>query len=158
VESNSFVDDAEDSMGESPAVEVLQYRDPKGWFAGSTEIRDPKSPRVKYQVGQVVRHRKWGYRGIIIGWDTIAKAPPDWFAAMEPNDRDLHDYEMQPNYSVLVDTRDRPSPQRTYVPQENLEVVTKTHVIHPAIDEYFESYDGARYIPRPYLTKIYPYG
>ena len=28
----------------------------------------------------------------------------------------------QPNYAVLVDTRDRPAPQITYVPQENIEV------------------------------------
>ena len=33
-----------------------------------------------------------------------------------------------PNYSVLVDTRDRMSPQRTYVAEENIEVVSATRV------------------------------
>ena len=33
-----------------------------------------------------------------------------------------------PNYAVLVDTRDRLSPQITYVPQENLDVIINTQV------------------------------
>lgn len=53
----------------SPALEVLEYEQ----FARS------KSPRmdrrgIKYRVGQVVKHRKYGYRGIIVGWDRQAKA------------------------------------------------------------------------------------
>ena len=32
------------------------------------------------------------------------------------------EWKEQPNYAVLVDTRDRPAPQLTYVPQENIEV------------------------------------
>jgi hemimethylated DNA binding protein len=33
-----------------------------------------------------------------------------------------------PNYAILVDTRDRPEPQVTYVPEENLEIITNTKV------------------------------
>ena len=33
-----------------------------------------------------------------------------------------------PNYSILVDTRDRLAPQVTYVPQENIEVIVNTQV------------------------------
>ena len=39
----------------------------------STEPRDPRPPSVKYRVGQVIKHKLWGYRGIIIGWDEVAK-------------------------------------------------------------------------------------
>ena len=39
-----------------------------------------------------------------------------------------------PNYSILVDTRDRLAPQITYVPQENLEIATKTQVRPLKID------------------------
>lgn len=28
--------------------------------------------------------------------------------------------------------------------------------MHPAIDNYFESFDGAQYIPRPWLQALYP--
>ena len=33
-----------------------------------------------------------------------------------------------PNYAILVDIRDRPSSQITYVPEENIEVITNTKV------------------------------
>ena len=33
-----------------------------------------------------------------------------------------------------VDTRDRPAPQITYVPQENLEVVKHTAILHPSTE------------------------
>ena len=36
----------------------------------------------------------------------------------------------QPNYSVLVDTRDRLSPQITYVPQENIDIIVNMQVTH----------------------------
>ena len=40
---------------------------------GSADVRSPRPPSVKFRVGQVVRHRRFGYRGVIIGWDTVAK-------------------------------------------------------------------------------------
>lgn len=39
----------------------------------SPEPRSPRQSHVKFRVGQVMRHKKWGYRGIIIGWDVKAK-------------------------------------------------------------------------------------
>jgi len=33
-----------------------------------------------------------------------------------------------PNYAILVDIRDRPSGQVTYVPEENIEIITNTKV------------------------------
>ncbi len=62
----------------------------------------------------------------------------------------------QPNYSVLVDTRDREGAQVTYVVQENMEVIKDAKVIHPKVDDYFEHYDGSQYIPRPWLRTLYP--
>jgi len=40
---------------------------------GSAEVRNPRPPHVKFRVGQVVRHKRFGYRGVIIGWDAVAK-------------------------------------------------------------------------------------
>ena len=36
-----------------------------------------------------------------------------------------------PNYAILVDIRDRPSSQITYVPEENIELITNTKVSVP---------------------------
>lgn len=39
----------------------------------SAEVRSPRPPYIKFRVGQVVRHKRFGYRGVIIGWDAVAK-------------------------------------------------------------------------------------
>ncbi|XP_072036672.1 uncharacterized protein [Amphiura filiformis] len=148
-------DDDEDDEGESPAIEVMKLKDPQGYFAGSPEPRTPRPSNVKYRVGQVIRHKKYGYRGVIIGWDPVAKAPKEWLDRMHPKDKEH--WSSISNYSVLVDTRDRTSPQTTYVVEENIEIVSNTKVIHPEIDNYFEHFDGTRYLARPFLKKLYPH-
>jgi len=40
---------------------------------GSAAVRSPRPAHVKFRVGQVVHHRRFGYRGVIIGWDPVAK-------------------------------------------------------------------------------------
>jgi len=146
--------DSDDELGESPAVEVLKFREKNGYFAQSPEKRDPKPPHVSYRVGQVIKHKRWAYHGVIIGWDLTAKAPPEWIKEMHGENAHWKD---QPNYAILVDTRDRQAPQLTYVPQENFEVVTSGRkVLHPNLEDYFEHFDGAQYLPRPWLKSLYP--
>ncbi|XP_070568963.1 uncharacterized protein [Ptychodera flava] len=154
IQSTQFYED-DDYEGESPAIEVMKYREKDGHFAGSAEPRSPRLPSVKYRVGQVIKHKLWGYRGVIIGWDETAKAPEQWLKQMHPADKPH--WRKQPNYSILVDTRDRPQAQVTYIPQENIEIVSNTKVIHPALDDYFEAYDGSQYLPRPWLRVLYPH-
>ncbi|XP_064628379.1 uncharacterized protein LOC135487980 [Lineus longissimus] len=141
-------------QGESPAVDVIKQKEPEGYFASSPTPRSPRPSHVKFRVGQVIRHKRWGYRGIIIGWDETAKAPESWLQQNHPPGKGH--WRQHPNYSVLVDTRDRMQPQTTYVAEENMDVVSDTKVIHPEIDDYFENYDGAQYIPRPWLREVYP--
>lgn len=137
--------------GECPAREVMLYNEPKGYFSGSPE---PKIERkdVKFRVGQVIKHKKFGYRGVIIGWDYKAKAPDHWLQVnhFDPGWRHL------PNYSVLVDTRDRTDVQTTYVVEENMDVITDSQIEHPEIDSYFTSFDGNQYVLRPWLKELYP--
>ena len=105
---------------------------------------------------------------MIIGWDETARAPQQWLSEMHKNNPD---WKTQPNYAVLVDTRDRPAPQITYVPQvvrtdqlgliirqvfqENVEVIKHTKILHPSVEDYFENFDGSQYLPRPWLRSIY---
>ena len=145
--------DSDDELGESPAVEVLKYREKNGYFGQSPEKRDPKPPHVSYRVGQVIKHKKWDYQGVIIGWDLTAKAPPEWIEQMHGDNVHWKD---QPNYAILIDTRDRPAPQLSYVPQENIKIIKNKKILHPAIDQYFEQFDGAQYLPRPWLRALYP--
>ena len=71
---------------------------------------------------------RWGYRGVIIGWDEVARAPANWIQEMHKNNPS---WQQQPNYAILVDTRDRPAPQITYVPQVSswVELSTKFCVL-----------------------------
>jgi hemimethylated DNA binding protein len=142
--------------GESPAVEVIKYRHPEGYFASSTKARVPRPVHVKYHVGQVVRHKKFGYRGVIIGWDAVAQAPDEWLQKAYPQSK--MKFRHMPNYLVLVDIRDRPDKQTTYVAEENLEPLQRTLVMHPKVDEYFDGFDGFQYLPRSRLKTIYPHG
>jgi len=147
-----LIDPFADPLGECPAVEVFRFRDKNGHFGQSPEPRDVRAPHVTFRVGQVVKHKKWGYRGVIIGWDETARAPADWLEQMH---KDNPTWKHQPNYAILVDTRDRPAPQLTYVPQENIEVVKHTKILHPNVEDYFENFDGSQYLPRPWLRSIY---
>lgn len=142
-----------DPLGECPAVEVFKFRDKDGYFGQSPEPRDARAPHVQFRVGQVVRHAKWGYRGVIIGWDETARAPASWLNEMH---KDNPAWRGQPNYAILVDTRDRPAPQITYVPQENIEVMKHTAILHPNTEDYFETFDGSQYLARPWLRTVYP--
>eukprot|EP00095_Tigriopus_kingsejongensis_P011863 maker-scaffold180_size281610-snap-gene-0.37 protein:Tk11863 transcript:maker-scaffold180_size281610-snap-gene-0.37-mRNA-1 annotation:"f-box only protein 21" len=146
-------ENSHNDLGESPAFEVLKYREKDGYFSQSAEIRNPKPPHVNFRVGQVIRHKLWGYHGVIVGWDETARAPEAWIKQMHG---DKTHWRAQPNYSILVDTRDRPSPQVTYVPQENIEIVKQVKIIHPNIDDYFDNFDGSQYLPRPWVKGIYP--
>ena len=54
--------------GECIAFEVLKYREKqeKGFFSSSTRPRTNRSsPEIKYRIGQVIRHKRWGYRAVI---------------------------------------------------------------------------------------------
>lgn len=145
----------DDLNGESPALEVMKFKDPEGYFGASTEPRSPRPPEVRYRVGQVIRHKIWGYRGVIVAWDPQARAPEGW---VEQNHRkDKPQWRIQPNYAILVDTRDRMTPQLTYVPQENIDIISNVKIMHPGIENYFEGFDGAQYIPRPWLKAVFPH-
>jgi len=144
----------EDDMGESPAREVLAAKHPDEYFATSTRVRSIRPPEVKFRVGQVIRHKIWGYRGVIVGWDPMAKAPESWLDQMHPIDKSH--WRKMPNYSILVDTRDRKSPQTTYVPQENIEIISGTEIENPAVWNYFDVFDGGQYIMRKAWQYYYP--
>lgn len=58
---------------ESPAIEVLRYRQKAGYFTASLDARNERPFHLHYRIGQVVKHRTLGYKGVIVGWDLQAK-------------------------------------------------------------------------------------
>ena len=59
----------DDDEGECPAEEVIKFQAKNGYFGMSTVPRTPRPKHIQFHVGQVIRHKLWNYRGVIIGWD-----------------------------------------------------------------------------------------
>jgi len=144
-----------ETQPESIAVEVMQFKEPEGHFAFSPEPRDKRPPNVRFRVGQVIKHKVYGYTGVIVGWDTTTKAPKTWIQDMHG---DKIEWQYQPNYLVLVDEGFRGKAYQTYVVQENMELLLPTTEIkHPDIDEYFDFFDGSFYHMRGAMKELYPH-
>jgi len=66
--------------GESPAHEVFGVMGgPEGHFGHSSRVRQRAlGDGVEYYVGQIFKHKKYGYYGVITGWDRQCNAPMNW--------------------------------------------------------------------------------
>jgi len=94
--------------------------------------------RNLYKVGQVIRHKRYGYRGIIVDIDDVCEATDSWYYSnqTQPN-RD------QPWIHVLVDGSD----QVTYVASSNLsEDFSDEKIEHPLISYFFSKEEDGSYI------------
>lgn len=94
---------------------------------------------AKFSVGQVVHHKRFEYRGVIIDADATFSLSDEWYEAMAksrpPKDR--------PWYHVLVDGSD----QQTYVAERNLEPDDRGEPIrHPLVSSYFREFRDGRYV------------
>lgn len=96
------------------------------------------APPARFVPGQVVRHRRYGYRGVIVEVDLCCMADDAWYHQNKTQpDRD------QPWYHVLVDE----TVCATYAAEENLvEDFDEAPVEHPAVGRYFEGYCCGYYI------------
>ncbi len=96
---------------------------------------------AKFSVGQIIHHRIFEYRGVIIDVDPHFLGSEDWYrkvaASRPPKDR--------PWYHVLVDGNEL----RTYVAERNLEPDEEGGPIkHGDIGDFFEGMEGDRYVSR----------
>ena len=86
----------------------------------------------KFQAGQVVQHRRYGYRGAILDGDEACRADDDWYQNNQTQPR-----RDQPWYHVLVDGAEH----MRYVAEENLEIdATGKPIRHPLIPRYFRGF------------------
>lgn len=94
--------------------------------------------RTRFNVGEVVHHRKYDYRGVIVDVDAVFNGSPEWYEQMAvsrpPKDR--------PWYHVLVDGAEH----STYVAEQHLETDTSGgQVAHPALGRFFDRFSEGRY-------------
>lgn len=95
----------------------------------------------KYGVGQIVSHRLFGYRGVVVDVDPEFQGTEQWYEAMAKTrpPRDL------PWYHVLV----HGASHQTYVAERNLNPDTSGDpVVHPAVEHYFSGMADGSYVSR----------
>lgn len=96
---------------------------------------------AKFAVGQVVRHKLFDYRGVILDVDPVFSLSDEWYETMAlsrpPRDR--------PWYHLIR----HGTTMRTYVAERNLDAETSGEPIqHPDLDVYFVSFEGGHYLAR----------
>ena len=96
---------------------------------------------AKFDVGQLVHHRLFHYRGVVVDVDPTFQGSDEWYERMArtrpPKD--------SPWYHVLVHNADH----RTYVAERNLEADDSgAPVKHPLVSAVFDEFRDGRYTTR----------
>ncbi len=98
----------------------------------------PSSTQTRFAVGELVEHTLLGYRGVIFDVDSEFMGSDEWYEHRALN-RPAVD---EPWYHVLVHN----GVQSTYVAECHLKAAQAPEQInHPALGEYFKSFDGTQY-------------
>lgn len=93
---------------------------------------------TKFGIGQVVHHRKFHYRGVIVDVDPTFQGSEQWYRAVARTRPTRN----QPWYYVLVDG----APYSTYVAERHLEPDdTGEQIEHPALEQFFDLFAEGRY-------------
>lgn len=94
-------------------------------------------PSADFRAGQLVRHRRYGYRGVVVAVDPYCRAPENWYLQNQTQpDR------QQPWYHVLVDGRET----TTYAAQSSLQADnSRDEIDNPLVAMFFESFDDGSY-------------
>ena len=101
----------------------------------------PGEGTARFFVGQIVRHLRFDYRGVVFDVDPTFQGSEEWYERVArsrpPKDR--------PWYHVLVDG----ARHATYVAERHLEPAADGEPIrHPLVQALCGSYRDGRYLPR----------
>jgi heat shock protein HspQ len=114
-------------------------------FAPMNSGLNTSIPIARFAIGEVVRHRLFDFRGVIVDVDPEFANSEEWYLSIPEAVRPSKD---QPFYHLLAENSEQS--YVAYVSQQNLvEDETDEPVEHPAIPEFFAAFDGGRYQLRP---------
>lgn len=95
----------------------------------------------KFDIGELIHHRKFGYRGVIVDVDPAFQGSEEWYelVALSRPPKDA------PWYHVLV----HDGTHSTYVAERHLEAdETGEQINHPALGQFFDAFVDGRYVGR----------
>jgi len=94
--------------------------------------------KANYDIGQLIQHRLFDYRGVIVDVDPCYEGSDEWYEQMALSRPPRN----HPWYHVLVDGSD----VETYVAERNLIAATALEPItHPLLDTYFSGFHDGHY-------------
>ena len=103
-----------------------------------SDIDGGASHSIFYDLGLVVTHQLYGYRGVIVAVDPVCMAGDTWYKTNK-----TQPIRNQPWYHILVHESGGLS---TYVAHSNLELDNSDQAIdHPRIGSYFTKLENGRY-------------
>jgi heat shock protein HspQ len=93
---------------------------------------------MKFAIGQLVHHKLFDYRGVVIDADETFGLTEEWYRtvakSIPPKDR--------PWYRVLV----HGASHETYVAERNLEPdALQEPIVHPRVDDVFDTFADGHY-------------
>ena len=103
-----------------------------------------KTRTAKYQIGQVVKHRLFPFRGVVFDVDPEFDNTEEWWQAIPEEVRPRKD---QPFYHLFAENAE--TEYIAYVSEQNLlPDNSETPIRHPQVAEVFERDDSGKYVPR----------
>ncbi len=100
--------------------------------------------RAKFQIGQIVRHRVYPFRGVIFDVDPQFANTEEWWLSIP---EDVRPHKDQPFYHLLAENEE--TSYVAYVSEQNLlPDVSGKPVAHPQVSEMFSGIEEGRYIAR----------
>ena len=97
--------------------------------------------RAQFHVGQIVQHKMFGYRGVVVDVDPEFQGDDEWYEVMARSRPPKH----RPWYHVLVHDAD----YNTYVAERNLEPDDSPEPVrHILVDTYFSALRDGEYVVR----------
>lgn len=106
---------------------------------GDTTIRT-----AKFQLGEIVKHRIYPFRGVIFDVDPVFSNTEEWWLSIPEEVRPSKD---QPFYHLLAENEE--TTYVAYVSEQNLlHDQTGEPVRHPQIEEFFLGIEDGRYVIR----------
>ncbi|MFQ5479433.1 MAG: heat shock protein HspQ [Candidatus Binatia bacterium] len=96
--------------------------------------------QAKFPLGQVICHRLFGYRGVVVDADPTFQGSEEWYNSVARSRPPRN----MPWYRVLVHDSD----ELTYVAERNLEADDSGDPVeHPELSRYFGKFRGGVYCP-----------
>jgi heat shock protein HspQ len=101
----------------------------------------PPVTEARFALGDVVRHKMFGFRGVVFDIDPVFANSEEWWQAIPEHVRPAKD---QPFYHLLAENGE--SSYVAYVSQQNLEADDSPEPVdHPAVSGLFDAYRDGRY-------------